>query len=126
ADDALKNAREIGQAATLMYALTNAAITFTLRGNYVAAAAQAKEHVALAEQKGALLWKSYGMMNQGRVLALTGRASDATEMLVSGITAYRTTGATLWIPCYLPHLARALAELGRFEEAWRCVGEAMT
>ncbi len=26
----------------------------------------------------------------------------------------------------LPHLARAHAELGQFEEAWRCIGEAMT
>jgi predicted ATPase len=58
-------------------------------------------------------------------LALTGRASDATEMLISGIAALRTTGATLWMPFYLPHLARAHAELGQFEEAWRCIGEAM-
>jgi predicted ATPase len=30
------------------------------------------------------------------------------------------------MPLYLPHLARVHAELGQFEEAWRCVGEAMT
>ena len=66
------------------------------------------------------------MMNQGSVLALTGRASDAIEMLISGIAALRTTGATIWMPFHLPHLARAHAELGQFEEAWRCIGEAMT
>jgi predicted ATPase len=66
------------------------------------------------------------MMNQGCVLTLTGTASDAIEMLTSGITAWRTTGATLWIPLYLLHWARAHAELGQFEEAWRCIGEAMT
>ena len=65
-------------------------------------------------------------MNQGNVLALTGRASDATDMLISGIAAFRTTGSTLWLPLYLPRLARAHAELGQFEEAWRCIGEAMT
>jgi predicted ATPase len=59
-------------------------------------------------------------------LALTGRASDAIEMLISGITAYQATGAVLYMPLYLPHLARVHAELGQFEEAWRCVGEAMT
>jgi predicted ATPase len=32
----------------------------------------------------------------------------------------------MWLPLYLPHLARAHAELGQFEEAWRCIGEAMT
>ena len=30
------------------------------------------------------------------------------------------------MPLYLPYLARAHAELGQFEEAWRCIGEAMT
>jgi hypothetical protein len=65
-------------------------------------------------------------MNQGSVLALAGRASDAIEMLISGITAFRTTGSTSWLPLHLLRLARAHAELGQFEEAWRCIGEAMT
>jgi predicted ATPase len=98
----------------------------TLCGSRAAAAAQAQELVPLAEEKGSVFWKSFGMMRQGSVLALTGRASDATEMLISGMTAYRTRGATLWMPFYLAHLAHAHAELGQFEEAWRCIGEAMT
>jgi predicted ATPase len=126
ADDALRNAREIGQAAPLMHALSHASIPHILCGNRAAAAAQAQEQVALAEEKGSLYWKARGMMNRGCVLALTGRASDATEMLISGMTAMRTTGATLYLPFYLPHLARAHAELGQFEAARRCLGEAMT
>ena len=125
-NDALKNAREMDQAATLMFALSHALIPYTLCGNRAAAAAHAQEVVALAEEKGASLWKALAMMNQGSVLALAGRASDAIEKLISGIAAYRTTGATIWVPFFLPHLARAYAELGQFEEAWRCIGEAMT
>ena len=30
------------------------------------------------------------------------------------------------MPWYLSHLARAYAELGQFDDAWRCIGEAMT
>jgi predicted ATPase len=30
------------------------------------------------------------------------------------------------MPFFLPHLARAHAELGQFEAAWHCIGEAMT
>ena len=30
------------------------------------------------------------------------------------------------LPLYLPCLARAHAELGQFDDAWRCIGEAMT
>ena len=64
-------------------------------------------------------------INNGGVLALIGRTSDATEMLISGM-ANRTTGSTIYLPVYLPYLARAHAEHGQFEEAWRCIGEAMT
>jgi class 3 adenylate cyclase/predicted ATPase len=126
AGDALRNAREIGQAATLMFALTHAPIPYTLCGNYTAAAAQTRELVGLAEEKDSPLWKAGGMMNEGSVLVLTGRASDATEMLLCGITAFRKTGATFLLPMHLSHFARAHAELGQFVEAWRGIGEAMT
>ena len=47
------------------------------------------------DEKGALFWKAHGMVQQGWLFALTGKASDAVEMITSGITAYRSTGATL-------------------------------
>ena len=47
-------------------------------------------------------------------------------MITSGITALRSTGATLWMPLWVSHLARAYAELGQLDDAWRCIGEAMT
>jgi predicted ATPase len=125
-DDALKNAREMDQAATLMHALGNAASLYTLCGNLAAAAAHAKELAALAEEKSSLIWKAGGMLFQGSVLALAGNASDGIEILISGMTAWRTTGATLFVPLFLSYLGRAHAEVGQFEEAWRCIGEAMT
>jgi predicted ATPase len=126
ADDAIRNAREMGQAVALMYALSHRPATYALCGNFAAAVADAQEHLVLAEEMGSPFWKAAGMMNEGSVLALTGRASDATEMLISGISAWRTMGASLFLPMYLPRLARAHAELGQFEEAWRCIGEATT
>jgi predicted ATPase len=66
------------------------------------------------------------MLKQGCALALTGKASDAVHMITSGLTAWRSAGATLWMPWSLLHLARAYAELGQFDDAWRCIGEATT
>ena len=123
---ALKDAREISQAATLMYALFSVTWTHIQCGNYAVANALADELVALADQKGALFWKAFGMLHQGRLLALTDQASDAVHMLGSAIAALRSTGATLWMPSQLSYLARAYAELGQFDDAWRCVDEAMT
>ena len=60
------------------------------------------------------------------VLALTGKASDAVEVLISGITAMRSLGSTFLRSFHLSNLARTYAELGNYEDAWRCIGEAMT
>jgi predicted ATPase len=38
----------------------------------------------------------------------------------------RSTGATLFGPWHFSHLANAYAELGQFDDAWRCIGEATT
>jgi predicted ATPase len=95
-------------------------------GNYTAANAEADEVVALADEKDAAFWKTIGTGRQGWLLALTGRASDAVRMMTSGKTAVRSTGATVWTPLHMSFLARAYAELGKFEDAWRCIGRAMT
>jgi predicted ATPase len=125
-DQALKDAREIGQAATLMYALDVIPLTHIHCGNYAAANAQLDEVVALADVKGALFWKALGMSLQGWPFALTGKPSNAVQIITSGIAACRSTGATVLVPSHLSYLARAYAELGQFDDAWRCVGEAMT
>ena len=46
-------------------------------------------------------------------------------MLTSAITAVRSTGATVFTPLWLSCLAIAYAELGKFNDAWRSIGEAM-
>jgi class 3 adenylate cyclase/predicted ATPase len=125
-DRALKHAREIGQAATLMYALTATLITLVHCGNYATATMQFEELVALTDEKGSSFWKALGTMMQGCVLAMTGKASDAIHVITSGATALRSTGSTMWLPLCLSYLARAHAELGQFSDAWRCMGEATT
>jgi predicted ATPase len=62
---------------------------------------------------------------QGCVLALTDKVSDAIRLINSGIAAYRSTGATVNAPFHLSYLASAYLELGQFDHAWRCVGEAL-
>jgi predicted ATPase len=123
---ALEDAREIGQAATLMFTLNYASLTELLCGNYGPADALGDELVALAGQKGSPYWKVIGMMLQGCILALAGRVADAVQVITSGLTAYRSMGSTLLVPFYSLCLARAYADLGQFDDAWRCSGEATT
>jgi predicted ATPase len=59
-------------------------------------------------------------------LAQTRKASDAVQMITAGIIGLRSTGSTLWMPYFLSYLARAYADLGNFDEAWRSIDEART
>ena len=100
--------------------------SLTICGKYTEAKVITDELVLLADEKGALQWKALGLVNQGLLAVLTGGASEAVQVLASGIDARRSTGATVWLPLYLSHLSTAHAELRRFDEAWHCVGDAMT
>jgi predicted ATPase len=126
ASHALKHAREVGQAPTLMFALGYSSLTECFGGSYASANALHDELILLADQKGAPFWKATGEIHQGCLSALTGKASDAVQMITGGLTSYRSMGATLLAPIYLSYLASAYAELGQFDDAWRSIGEAMT
>jgi class 3 adenylate cyclase/predicted ATPase len=126
ASRAVDEAREIGQAATLMYALFHALLIHIQCGNLSIAKAQSDELIALANEKGTLFWKALGMLQQGFVLAVHGKTADAVRAITSGITEWRSTGSTAFMPWCLSYLASAYAELGQSETAWRCIDEAIT
>ena len=47
-------------------------------------------------------------------------------MINTGVAAYQSAGSTVWLPFYQAYLGIAHAELHQFDDAWRCVGEAIT
>src|SRR5271154_1685015 len=66
------------------------------------------------------------MLIQSWILALNCKASDAVQILGSGIVGWRSTGSTVFIPISLSFLAKAYANIGQFDEARRCIGEALS
>jgi class 3 adenylate cyclase/tetratricopeptide (TPR) repeat protein len=125
-DQALREAREIRQAATLMYAMAHALFTYFQRGDFATTSAVADELVALADEKGASFWKTGAMAAQGCLFAMTGKASDAIQILISVTNALRLTGTTVFSPFHFAILAKAHAEIGESEDAWRYIGDALT
>jgi len=95
-------------------------------GSYAEAGAVADEVIDLADEKATAIWKGFGMMELGATLALSGKAKDAVQVINAGIETYRSTGAPVFLPFYLPLLGTAYAQLGQFDDAWRCIHEAMT
>jgi class 3 adenylate cyclase/predicted ATPase len=124
ADRALEIARNTGEVSTLMYVLFFISPLYLLMGNYTTAATQAKELLALAEEKAASFWIERATFVQGCILASTGKPSDAVQLISSGLVTSHVTGTTFWLPLYESYLAKAHAELGEFVDAWHCIGEA--
>jgi predicted ATPase len=126
AEQALKDARESRQVTSLLQALALTNMTLSLHGHYAAANALADELVTLANEKAALpWWTAIAMSVRGSLFAIVGKASEAVHMITSGIATQRSTGSTLNHPIMLSSLAKAFADLGRLDEAERCLAEAM-
>ncbi len=96
-------------------------------GNYAAANAQVDEAVALADEKGALLWKALGMLNRGCAVGPDRQSLGRSPNDHLRDRRISVNGSQQCVtPLYLSYLASAYAELGQFDDAWRCIGEAMT
>jgi predicted ATPase len=121
-DQSLRNARQIGQAASLMFALFFGTRLHILCGNYSVATALAEELVLLATERGASHWKAFGLVTAGYL----SRPSEAVQRITSGLSTYRGMGGKLFAPLYLSDLASAYVGVGHFDDAWRCIGEAIT
>jgi predicted ATPase/class 3 adenylate cyclase len=125
ANQAVSDAREISQAGSLMYTLTCIIHTHVCCGNYRIATTYNNELIALAEEKGALLWKAFGMAYQGSLSALSGDARDAVRMITAGIAALQSTGTKFTVPWFSAILARTYADIGQFDDAWCSFDKAM-
>jgi predicted ATPase/class 3 adenylate cyclase len=124
-DQAVAAARDIGQAATLMFALVHCSWACAWTGNDIAAEGLLREVSALAAESGATMWKGMGRALLGCLLTLKGSAAEAIDAIASGGADFRAAGTTAWLPLILSHLAAAHADLGQFDEAWHWIGEAM-
>jgi predicted ATPase len=125
-EHALNVAREAQHLATLVYVINFSIWSYIQCGNYSAANALVAEYVPLQERLGSSFWKGWGMMQRGCLAALTGNSLEAVRTITAGVEFLRSTETTMWMPLFLSYLAKANAEIGKFEEASIKIGEAMT
>jgi predicted ATPase len=123
---AINEAREIGHAPTLMYALWWASWFHMYYGAYPETQSLLDELAALADEKEAsLFWKATVIAFRGALFAETGNASEAIRAITSGMTSLRSIGAALYEPYHLWHLTMAHAEVGQHDDAQRCINDAI-
>jgi predicted ATPase len=109
----------------LLFALFFTSLTQIFCGNYATATKEHDELIALADEIDSLYWKALCTPLQGFVFALTGKSSHAVERITSGIAALRSAGTAFWMPLRSSYLATAYGELGRYDDAWRSIDQAM-
>jgi predicted ATPase len=122
---AISAARETDHIPTLLLALCCTALTHICSRDTATAAMHLDESIALAKEK-LPYYKMLGGAQRGCVLAQTGKTTDAIQAINAEISGLRKIGAPTWCTAWLSHLALAYAALGNLDDAWRCIGEAMT
>jgi predicted ATPase len=122
---ALRDAREIGHAATTMYALFSGAFVKIFCRDYAAASLFVDELIALADEKDASYWQALGKVLRGRIRSLCSPPVNATQAINTEIKAYRLTGSTIWMPWFLLFLVTGYSDDRKFDDAWRCIDEAL-
>jgi predicted ATPase len=123
---ALTDAREIGQAGTLMVVLCITGMTHVLCGNFSAVEAQSDEVIQLAKEKVSPIWGAFGTLNKCCASHLCDRNAEAIQMITTGMAAYRATRATIYLPFFLSHLSLAYARVGQLDHGLKSINEAMT
>jgi class 3 adenylate cyclase/tetratricopeptide (TPR) repeat protein len=124
ADDALRSARELGQAGTLMHTLFHTALPVMLSGQVSTAEQRAEDLASLANEKGAPLWIREAQLLKGWILVANGHASDAINVLSETID-YRmnSLGSNVWNSFFNAVLAFACASRGALDRAEAIVGD---
>ena len=122
----LKEARQIDQVGTLFNALNFSFVVHFLCGAHPTADALANELSTLADEQNAGMRKPAGLAYRGWILAGSGQAPEAVQLITSALAALRATGTTLFTPVSLSLRAKCYADLGQLDDAGRSVDEATT
>ena len=93
------------------------AILLSLVGSNRALDERADDLVAVATEQGLFFWRAMGTIFRGWVKVEKGEVPEGVSLLYSGLTAYRATGAELYVPYHTALLARAGEIAGQAEEA---------
>ena len=97
----------------------------SLVGDNAALDERADQLVAVATEQGFPFWRALGTIYRGWVKVKNGDVAEGISLLRSGSTAYRATGAEMWMPHYIALLAGACEIAGQVEEAVTLLDDAL-
>ena len=122
---AIAEARRLAHPPSLAVSLAIGARLLSLVGDNAALGERADQLVAVATEQGFPFWRAQGTIYRGWVKVKNGDVAEGISLLRSGSTAYRATGAELWMPHHIALLARACEIAGQIEEAVTLLDDAL-
>jgi class 3 adenylate cyclase/predicted ATPase len=122
---AIAEARVLTHPPSLLTGLTFGCRLLSLVGDDATLERQADEVNAVTLEQGLPFWRAIGTIYQGWAKAKTGNVTEGVSLLRSGSSAYRATGAEVWMPHHLALLAGAYEIAGQVEEAVTLSDEAL-
>jgi predicted ATPase len=122
---AIAEARTLAHPPSLASSLMVSAMLLSLVGDNRALSEQADELVAVAVEQGVPWWHTVGTVYRGWVKVKNGNVAEGISFMLSGLTAYRATGAEMWIPYHTALRARACKIAGQIEESLALFDDAL-
>jgi predicted ATPase len=122
---AIAEARRLAHLPSLAVSLTNGTTVLSLVGDDAALDERANQLVAVTTEQGFPFWGAVGTIYRGWVKVKNGDVAEGISLLRSGSTAYRATGARVWMPYHIALLARAYEIAGQIEEGLTQLDDAL-
>ena len=121
---AIAEARRLAHPLSLAVTLGVGGILLSLVEDDAALGERADRLVVVATEQGFLQWRAHGTILRGWVKVKNGDVTEGISLLRSGLSAYRSTGAEIWMPHFIALLARACEIAGHVEEGLTLLDDA--
>ena len=122
---AIAEARRLAHPPSLAASLTIGAVPLCLVGDDAALDEWVDQLVAVTTEQGFPFWRAQGTTYRGWVKVKNGDVAEGIHLLRTGSTAYRATGAELWMPHFIALLASACEVAGQIEEGSNLLDDAL-
>jgi predicted ATPase/class 3 adenylate cyclase len=124
--EALALAHELSHPFSLAFARCFAAFVSQFRRDVPAVHAHAEATIALSTEQGFPQWAVQGTILRRWAPAIQGQGEEEIAQVRQGITAFRATGASVFVPYFYTWLADVSAHLGHVEDGLQALAEAHT
>jgi predicted ATPase len=122
---AIAEARRLAHPPSLAVSLSIGNRLLSLVGDHSAMDALADDLIIVAAEQSFTFWSAQGTIYRGYARVRSGDLPEGISLLRSGSSAYRATGAELWMPYYITLLATACEIAEQTKEALILLDDAL-